>query len=207
MTEWKLFTSSRSPFVRKVIMAAHYTHVLDRIEKIEVATTPVTPSPEVMAQNPLGMIPTLLLADGEVLTGSDAILDYFNEIVPAAELIPQGGKLRRDVLRRQAIADGAMDKSVKWLDERFRVQNEDTRSHISGYSNAILAVADWFEARIELRAQPDAGDLALFCLLGYLEFRFPECHWRTGREKLVNWFEAMSLQPAAISSQPQDPPQ
>ena len=202
MTEWTLYSSSRSPFVRKTIMAAHCAGLIERIDFVEVQTNPMTPSVEVLKHNPLGMIPTLLLADSEMLTGSDAILDYFNEVAPEAGLIPQGGQARREVLRRQTVADGAMDKAVKWLDERFRDQNEDTRSHINGYSGALLSVADWFNHGIVTRERPDAGDLALYCLLGYLEFRFPECVWRDGRDALVSWYEELDKHPAAAATVP-----
>jgi glutathione S-transferase len=204
MTDWTLLTSTRSPFVRKVVMAAYELDLLGRIAFVGVATTPMEPSAVVLEHSPLGMIPTLLIADGEMLTGSDVILDFLNETAPEAGLIPANGSARRDVLRRQAVADGAMDKAVKWLDERFREQNEDTRVHIDGYARSLLAVAAWFDGRVFGRERPDAGDLSLYCLLGYLNFRFPECEWRTGNARLADWYDGMNRRPAAEFSRPEE---
>src|ERR1700712_4291131 len=62
--------------------------------------------------NPLGRIPSLVLDDGEVLIDSAAILDWIDEAAgPDRALIPPRGAERREVLRRMALASGAIDKS------------------------------------------------------------------------------------------------
>ncbi len=61
--------------------------------------------------NPLGRIPSLVLDDGETLIDSAAILDALDQSVgPARALVPPSGSARRDVLRRIALATGAIDK-------------------------------------------------------------------------------------------------
>ena len=45
--------------------------------------------------NPVGKVPSLVLDDGEILIDSGAIIDYLNELVPSAPLIPAGSSARR----------------------------------------------------------------------------------------------------------------
>jgi glutathione S-transferase len=49
--------------------------------------------------NPVAKVPSLVLDDGEVLIDSTAILDYLNELVPSAPLIPAGSRARRTMLK------------------------------------------------------------------------------------------------------------
>jgi glutathione S-transferase len=61
--------------------------------------------------NPAGRIPALVLDDGESLVDSAAILDWLDETVgPERALVPPRGIERRAVLRRIALATGAIDK-------------------------------------------------------------------------------------------------
>jgi len=61
--------------------------------------------------NPLGRIPSLVFADGEVLIDSAAILDWLDEQAgPGRALLPRAGAARRQALRLIALATGAVDK-------------------------------------------------------------------------------------------------
>jgi hypothetical protein len=55
----RLLWSSRSPFVRKVMVATHEVGVADRIVNERVVASANKPSADVMAANPLNNIPTL----------------------------------------------------------------------------------------------------------------------------------------------------
>ncbi len=69
--------------------------------------------------NPLGRVPTLVLADGEALVESAAILDFLDDQVgPERALVPPSGAERRQVLRLMAIASGAAEKGVAQIYER-----------------------------------------------------------------------------------------
>ncbi len=70
--------------------------------------------------NPLGRIPSLILDDGEVLLDSAAILDWLDQFVgPERALVPAAGTERRRVLRRVALATGAIDKAGAAAAERL----------------------------------------------------------------------------------------
>src|SRR5437762_8768384 len=61
--------------------------------------------------NPLGRIPSLILAGGAVLIDSMAILDWIDQQVgPERALLPASDPARRDALQRIALATGAIDK-------------------------------------------------------------------------------------------------
>ncbi len=69
--------------------------------------------------NPLGRVPTLVLADGEALIESNAILDFLDETVgPGRALLPRSGLERREALRIMAIAAGAAEKGVAQVYEK-----------------------------------------------------------------------------------------
>lgn len=73
---------------------------------------------EIRRYNPLGRVPTLVLADGIVLADSAAILDYLDQHVgPGKALLPASGALRRDTLQLMALATGAAEKGVAQLYE------------------------------------------------------------------------------------------
>ena len=58
----KLHWSPRSPYVRKVMVAAHELGLADQIETVRTVVAMAAVSPAIQADNPLGKIPTLLLA-------------------------------------------------------------------------------------------------------------------------------------------------
>ena len=69
--------------------------------------------------SPLGRAPTLVLADGQVLTESATMLDYLDDLVgPQRALLPSTGLARRDALQLIALATGAVDKAVLIVLER-----------------------------------------------------------------------------------------
>ena len=57
----KLHWSPRSPYVRKVMIVAHELGLADRIETVRTVVGGTTPHRELMRENPLGKIPTLVL--------------------------------------------------------------------------------------------------------------------------------------------------
>jgi glutathione S-transferase len=62
--------------------------------------------------NPVAKVPSLVLDDGEVLVDSNAILDYLNELAPAAPLIPAESRARRTTLKLAAIGYGVCEQAT-----------------------------------------------------------------------------------------------
>ena len=83
----KLLWSSRSPFARKVMVAAHEVGVADRIVIERVVVSASKPNADVMALNPLNKIPTLVLHDGTMLYDSRVICEYFDSLHDGPKLL------------------------------------------------------------------------------------------------------------------------
>ena len=66
MSMMKLHWSPRSPFVRKVMVAAHELGVADRIQTTRTLVGFTIVAPQLLPDNPLNKIPTLVLEDGTV---------------------------------------------------------------------------------------------------------------------------------------------
>lgn len=88
-----LFHNPASPYVRKVMVLLHETGQLDRVALHASQLTPVNPDAALNQDNPLGKIPALRLADGNVLYDSRVILDYLDQQHVGNPLIP--AKVRR----------------------------------------------------------------------------------------------------------------
>src|SRR5262245_58327184 len=104
----KLHWSPRSPYVRKAMACAHELGLVGRIEKIRSVVAMTKPNADVMKDNPLGKIPTLLLDDGSVLYDSTAICEYFDQQA-GGKLFPPAGPARWEALRWHALGDGMLD--------------------------------------------------------------------------------------------------
>src|SRR6516164_1899259 len=102
----KLHWSPRSPFVRKVMIVAHEAGLVDRLTLVRTVAASTKPHPELMRDNPLSKIPTLVLDDGTALYDSPVICEYLDRMDGDPKLFPQHGRARIVALRRQALGDG-----------------------------------------------------------------------------------------------------
>src|SRR5215472_16028820 len=108
----KLHWSPRSPFVRKVMVAVHELGLVDRIMCVRTVAATTKPHAELMRDNPLSKIPTLVLDDGTVIYDSPVICEYLDGLSGAPKLHPTEPKARLVALRRQALGDGFLDLLV-----------------------------------------------------------------------------------------------
>ena len=87
MKDMLLHWSPRSPFVRKVMIAAHECGLADRIETVRTVVAASEPNIELMKENPQSRLPTLRLADGTVIYDSPVICEYFDTLNEGREAI------------------------------------------------------------------------------------------------------------------------
>ncbi|MEQ1899268.1 MAG: glutathione S-transferase [Devosia sp.] len=189
----KLFWSSRSPFVRKVMIAAHELGLADRIVTERVVVAAVKPNPDVVEHNPLGKIPTLILDDGTVLYDSRVILEFLDSTY-GGSLIPPAGPARWRALTMQALADGIMEADLRWMEERNRPLEQRREPHAVGMKSKIDAGLALLE-----REPPEGltiGAVAVGSALAHLDFRFPDLLWRPARPRLASWFETFGARPS-----------
>jgi glutathione S-transferase len=200
----KLHWSPRSPFVRKVMIVAHERGVTDRLHCVRTVAEMTTPHAELMKDNPLSKIPTLVLDDGMVLYDSPVICEYLDALDGDAKLFPQHGRARIVALRRQALGDGFLDLLVLARNERMRAQP--SQAHLESAAMRTSATLAHLEQEAEaLAVSPlSIGHIAIGCALSYLDFRFAEQDWRRGHPRLANWHASFAARPAVQATTPVD---
>lgn len=188
----RLRYSKPSPYARKVRVVAHELGLVRRIELVDTDTWDL--SRELLAENPLGKIPSLVLADGTVLYDSPVICEYLAGLATEPVLLPAQGRERLGVVRLQALGDGIMDSAVdRYCELNFRAADKQLPSWVDRLKSVAGRAADHLEtvADTELLAL-NVGTIAIAVALGYLDHRFPRDEWRRGRPKLAAWFATMS---------------
>jgi glutathione S-transferase len=201
-----LHWSPRSPFVRKVMIAAAELGLSERITCVRTVVGGTTPHLELMRLNPLGKLPTLELPDGTVLYDSPVICEYFDALHDGPTLFPAGQAARLQAARRQALGDGMLDVGLQWLGERFRPEQHRSPPHMELWRLKLATCVDALEQEADaLAATPySIGHIAIGVALGYLDFRFAELSWRDGRTRLAAWYETFSARPAVLANLPVD---
>jgi Glutathione S-transferase, N-terminal domain len=107
----KLHWSPRSPFVGKVMIVAHERGLVDRLSCVRTVAAMTTPHAELMRDNPLSKIPTLVLDDGTVLYDSPVICEYLDALDGKPQLFPRDREPRMLALRRQVLGEAF---SISW---------------------------------------------------------------------------------------------
>jgi glutathione S-transferase len=197
-----LRSSPASPFGRKVRMAAIILGLDARITITPADTS--DPVDTVRQQNPLGKIPTLVLADGLVLFDSRVILEYFDHLAGGGRIIPAEPTARFAALRLQAIADGIMDASILQVYEnRWRDPAKHEPKWIEHQAGKVMRALAALEAEPPVRdATPTVGQIAITCALAYQDFRFHGT-WRKDHPRLVQFLEDFAAAvPAFAATKP-----
>src|ERR1700760_1099443 len=103
----KLIGSLTSPYVRKVrvVLAEKkldYNFVLED----------VWGSDAILAANPLGKVPVLVMEGAEGVFDSRVIVEYVDTLSPVGKLIPASGRERVEVRTWEALAAGILDATA-----------------------------------------------------------------------------------------------
>jgi len=201
----KLIGSLTSPYVRKVrvVLAEKkldYNFVLED----------VWGSDTILASNPLGKVPCLVMEGAEAVFDSRVIVEYVDTLSPVGKLIPGSGRERVEVRTWEALADGMIDaaiaarleatwagrseaqRSQAWID-RQQVRIAATLKSISqGLGDKAYCVGTHFSL----------ADIAVGCALGYLDFRFPDNAWRTEYPNIVRLADKLAARQSFIDTLP-----
>ena len=190
----KLLWSSRSPFVRKVMIVAHEKGLAGRIEQVRTVVSPTKPNPDVMALNPLNKLPTLIRDDGQPLYDSRVIAEYLDGIGSGPRLFPASGPERIEALRRQALGDGALDFLLVGLSERARPEPQRSAELQAALALKFKSAFDALEREAASLAKETfgIGHIAIGCTCGYADFRYADRNWRGGRPALAAWHKGFA---------------
>ena len=69
-------------------------------------------SDAILASNPLGKVPCLVMEGGEAVFDSRVIVEYLDARSPLARLIPEPNRERTEVRTWEALADGMIDAAI-----------------------------------------------------------------------------------------------
>lgn len=191
----KLFYSPNSPYARKCrVLALEKGIDLDLVE-VNVADEPA----ELLAVNPLGKIPALVIDDGKALCDSPVICEYL-DTQGESTLIPMDPKARLECLNLTALADGIMDASVAVVLESRRPAEKQWDGWVKRQYGKI-------ERSIALAARQNLdeitlGTLALAVALSYVQFRQPDVQWLEKYPELAKWLEAINARESMKKTAP-----
>lgn len=200
----KLYYSSASPFVRKVLVCAHECGVAARIELAPTKVLPSEPNREFARVTPLMKLPALECDDGMVLFDSVVICEYLDSLSKGGQLFPAQGEARWRALRLHALADGILDAAVlARYENNVRPEQLRWKTWTDGQLLKVDQALDFLEqSRGDLEGIT-IGTIAAGCALGYLDFRYADRRWREGRPNLAAWFEVISKRPSFQKTVPQ----
>jgi len=200
----KLHWSPRSPFVRKVMIAAHELGLVDRLTLVRSVAASTKPHVELMKDNPLSKIPALVLDDGTPLYDSRVICGYLDTLHSGQKLFPPEPKARLLAARRQALGDGMLDFLVLWRGETERQHKSE--AHIASWTARRAACLAALEKEAPaLHQQPfTIGHIAIGCALSYMDFRFAHLPWRPDHPRLAEWHATFAARPSAKATEAVD---
>ena len=201
----KLIGSLASPYVRKVriVMAEKKLDYQFELED-------VWGRDNILAANPLGKVPVLVLEGGEAVFDSRVIVDYLDTRSPVSRLIPESSRERTEVRTWEALADGMTDAAIlARLEQNWPGRSAEQRS--AAWTERQMKKIDASLAAISkgVGDKPwcsgihlSLADIAVGCALGYLDFRFPQIEWRARHPNLAKLTDKLFVRQSFIDTQP-----
>jgi len=200
----KLFYSPASPYVRKVLVLAHEKKIADQIEPINTTANPVKINEVLLAHNPLGKLPCLVLKDGRAIFDSSVITAYIDSL-SEPRINPDVGSDRFDALTLEAMSDGMLDACLLMrYESTLRPKEKFWPDWYDGQMAKVDNTLDLLETRLMpvLNGKINIGVIAIACALGYLDFRFSDKKWRDTRPNLASFSTKMGERPSMKATQP-----
>jgi len=203
----RLHASPTSPFVRVVSVALIELGLADRVERVAARGDPLDPGTMPVALNPLGKIPTLERPEGPALYDSRVILRYLDDLSrdgAGGALYPSRPRLW-ETLTLEALGIGLAEAAALMVYEtRLRPEGMRLQPWVEGQWRKVERGLDALEARwlAHLAGPLDAGQIAVGCALGYLDFRHGARGWRGGRPGLAAWEARFAARPSMAATVP-----
>jgi glutathione S-transferase len=202
----KLIGALTSPYARKVriVMSEKKLDFQFVAEDVWSATSTISES------NPLGKVPCLVMEGGEALFDSRVIVEYIDTLSPVGKLIPSMGRERAEVKTWEALADGVLDaailarleatwagrtaeqRSAAWIDRQMGKITTSMKAISQGLGDKAYCAGVHFSL----------ADIAVGCVLGYLDFRFPQISWRSDYPNLAKLDDKLALRQSFIDTKP-----
>lgn len=200
----RLWYNPASPFARKVRIVAREAGLAESIEELSIAVSPVKPHAELARENPLVKVPALATPDLGTLYDSAVICEYLDSLHRGTPLFPKAGPQRWRALRLQALGDGILEAAVLVRYENaWRPQALHWSEWIAGQLGKVRGGLNALEREAAVWDDSFAiGQITAACVLGYLDFRFPQEAWRRSCPALALWYEGIVRRPSMKATVP-----
>jgi glutathione S-transferase len=199
----KLLYTPNSPYARKVRIVAIEKHIELQLQEVVLGD----PDSPLTQYNPLGKVPTIVLDDETALYDSRVIVEYLAARTPVNHLLPSEHKLKIEVLRWEALADGVCDAAVAIILEQRKpeaLQSEATitKQMLKIESGLATLNKDISKKKWCVNETFSLADIAVGCLLGYLDLRLKQLSWQDQYPNLAKHFTILSKRPSFKETAP-----
>lgn len=200
----RLISARPSPFARKVRVA-----LIEKGLPFEIVVdVPWNPDTVTPVHNPLAQAPVLILDNGVPLYDSRVIVEYLDELEPEPRLIPESPTARIAHRQVEALADGVCDAAVLAFLERNRPPQQQSPGWIDRQLRKVvagIAEADQHLGDNDQLVVPDFGlaDIAVVCMLGYVDLRLPDVDWRGLHPRLAAFADRLAERPSFQQTLPE----
>jgi len=206
----KLIGALTSPYVRKVRIV-----LAEKKLDFQFELEDVWSSDRMLAANPLGKVPCLVMEGGEAVFDSRVIVEYVDTLSPVGRLLPERGRERAEVRTWEALGDGLLDAALlARLERSWAGRTEEQRCQawidrqISRIVSALGAMSQGLGDKPWcVGTHLSLADIATGCALGYLDFRFPVkdfplLDWRAAHPNLAKLSEKLEQRPSFAETRP-----
>ena len=213
----RLFYSPFHTFIHKVLVTAHEAGLWDDI--IFVGTYPFKnrdgedqgDAYSIAKLNPLNKVPTLALDSGQVVYGSQAVVECLDSMNKSGQpLYPQAGPDRWEAITRLAMADTMFETTVQMVMEGWVEESQQRIALFEWIWPKIIRGLDQLEGYCTRGfKQFDIGQVAMLHAISYMDFRvnfydakdplYPDFDCFEGRPNLLAWWEEAKERPSVKS--------
>jgi len=184
----KLLAAGPSPFAAKAALAARYLGADVEITQVDATNQ----APELLAVNPLGKIPCLVLDDGRAIYDSRAIVRFLDR-ENGNRLFPTDHAALTAVENSESLCDGICEAAVAAIYEiRFRPEEKVHKPWQERQMGKVFRGLDALMGDLPpATGGLTAGSLGCAAALAYLNLRFAG-QWEEGRSRLAEWLAEFS---------------
>jgi len=210
----RLFYSPFHTFIHKALVTAHEAGLWDDITFI--ATYPFKNAQgedqgdaySIAALNPLDKVPMLALDDGQVVYGSQAVVECLDSMNKSGTpLYPVAGPARWEAVTRLALSDTIFETTVQLVMEGWQPPESQRIGLFEWVWPKFIRGLDALDAYCARGfAQFDIGQVAMLHAISYMDFRakfydakdplYPDFDCFEGRSNLQAWWNEAITRPS-----------
>jgi glutathione S-transferase len=199
----KLLYTPNSPYARKVRIVALEKHIDVELQEVVLAD----PDCPVKKYNPLGKVPVLVLDDNDSVYDSKVIVEYLDNRAPGTHLIPQDNTSKMITRRWESLADGICDAAVAAMLEGRREPAQQSQANIDKQLAKVLLGLEVLNLDITkkkwcVNETFSLADIALGCMLGYVDLRFKHLQWQDKFPNLAKHYSVLVKRPSFKQTMP-----